>query len=514
MKGFFSRARLSVAAQYVYPARQRRPYVLGAIVALPLVALFVINAVAGRGQLVSNGPLSTNHALFGGDCSTCHAPFGAVTNARCESCHEKVGDPAGIYSFKTHYRYRSSDFDRSAPSSKEGACFTCHVEHTGRAQTLTAVGNDRCASCHFGSFDAHPEFQFAAERVADPANLYFSHTVHVKEIRADSGFDDIERVCLSCHVPQPDGATFRPISFDADCGACHLTSRTATPALPVLSGPSDNRPGVLSLEAIRARGGPGTRWAFYANPNEFQRLGPNIRKRPLYHADPWIMENLRFLRDRLYPTAELADLLRASADVPPKRVRGLYEEAIGTLNDRIAELRDEPDRDVQTELARLQELLATVKARLDDPYTPLDETRFDVSVSDESSAIGPSEREAYDRVIDDLTKPCQECHFVEQATIQAVQADQRTLVRAEFDHRAHVLHARCLDCHNQIPIREFAARDEKAPPEVDHAGIENLPPIATCRSCHAPHKAADRCVTCHVFHPDKERWSDLLRYQR
>lgn len=514
-KGFFTKARLSVAGNYVYPARQWRPYVLGALIAAPILGIFVYDAFAGRGDLVSNGPLSSNHALFGQDCATCHDPYQAVTNARCESCHEKVGAPVGVYGFEAHYRYRSDDFDRSAPASSEMECFACHTEHVGGDEMITRVDNARCSSCHFDSFtDEHPEMQFVADNLADPANLFFPHTVHVNEVRFEHELDDVERTCLYCHTPLPDGSSFEPVSFDDGCGDCHLTSGTATPDLPVRDGLDDESPGVVTLEALRASGRPGTAWAFYANPNEFQARGPNIRKRPVYHADPWIMENLRLLRSRLYPTAELADLLRASAAMPPKDSRAIYQEAIATLEARIDELRGEPSGQVQDELAALQELVDDVRERLDDPYEPLDETRFSVSVTDENPDLPPEEREALETVVNDLTEPCQECHFVDQAAIQGVQADQRSLSRAEFDHRAHIIHARCLDCHNRIPIREAAAAEEAAEPEVDHAGIVNLPSLETCRTCHAPSKATDDCVACHVFHPDKSQWSNLLRYGR
>ncbi len=514
MKGLFSRARLSVAARYLNPAGQRRPYVLGAILTLPLMALFALSAFAGKGDLVSNGPLSSNHALFGQDCATCHQAFTSVTNARCESCHEKAGDPVKAYAFDTHYRYRSSNFDRSAASSKEAGCIGCHVEHRGRDRSITQVGDANCASCHFSGFAEHPEFEFVAKNLRDPSNLKFEHTVHVKEVRDAREFTDIEQTCVNCHVAEDDGATFKPIAFDANCGECHLTSSTSTKPVPVLAGVDDERPGVLSLETIRNRQGPGTRWSFFANPNEIQQLGESVRKRPVYHADQWVMENLRFLRQRLYPTAELADLLRGSAETPPRSVTAIYEEAISTLTTRIAELRDDPSPTVQAELAELTTLLATVRQRLDDPFSPLDESRFAVSVGDQDASIVGPEREAYEQVVNDLTNPCQECHYVEQATIKAVQKDQRSLIRAEFNHRAHILHARCLDCHTQIPIKDNVASDAKATPETDNADILNDPPLATCKTCHAPKKAGDQCQTCHVFHPDKGRRSNLLRYHR
>ncbi|NNF03541.1 MAG: hypothetical protein HKN17_03660, partial [Rhodothermales bacterium] len=118
----------------------------------------------------------------------------------------------------------------------------------------------------------------------------------------------------------------------------------------------------------------------------------------------------------------------------------------------------------------------------------------------------------YADVIDGLTAVCQTCHRIENASIARVDTDQKTYRRAEFDHRAHYIQQTCLDCHTSIPIRSFAAREEKAPAEVDRAEILNLPTIETCQSCHAPKKAADSCVTCHLFHPDKSAHSDLLRY--
>lgn len=514
MKGLFTRARLSVASKYLMPAGQRGPYMIGLIITVPLLALFALSAFGGKGELVSNGPLSSNHALFGQDCATCHKAFGSVTDARCESCHETAGSKVKSYGFDTHYRYRSHDFDRTAASSKEGSCFSCHTEHRGRDHLIARVDDSRCASCHFKSFAQHPEFEFVAKAIKDPANLKFEHTIHVKEVRDARDIADIEQTCVTCHIAEDDGATFKPISYETNCGECHLTSTAKTGVVPLLSGAADDRPGVLSLETIRNRQGPGTRWSFFANPNEFESLGESVRKRPVYHADEWVMENLRFLRSRLYPTAELADLLRGSADTPPKNTNALYEEAVRTLNTRIVELRDDPGETVQAELAELTKLLATVRQRLDDPFSPLDESRFAVSVGDENPNIVGPQREAYTQVINDLTNPCQECHIVQQATIKAVQTSQRSLIRAEFNHRAHILHARCLDCHTQIPIKDNVASDAKATEATDNAEILNNPPIATCRNCHAPKKAGEQCATCHVFHPDKGRRSNLLHYQR
>ena len=84
--------------------------------------------------------------------------------------------------------------------------------------------------------------------------------------------------------------------------------------------------------------------------------------------------------------------------------------------------------------------------------------------------------------------------------------------RAEFDHRAHILQRRCLDCHAEIPIAENAEAVGPVDASLDRAEIQNVPGIDTCRECHRPEVAPTQCVTCHFFHPNKSRRSELLLY--
>ena len=102
-----------------------------------------------------------------------------------------------------------------------------------------------------------------------------------------------------------------------------------------------------------------------------------------------------------------------------------------------------------------------------------------------------------------------------ELTIARVQEDQRTLRRAEFNHRAHIIEVRCLECHTRIPITENLDASislYEIDPASDHAGILNLPGIEVCRECHNPRLASDRCTTCHLFHPDQSRRSELVLY--
>ncbi len=158
-----------------------------------------------------------------------------MTVEKCSVCHEKYGDELGVYSFGAHYVYRSDDFRRLVPSEHERPCFSCHLEHEGRDGSIKAVADSQCRTCHeFRSFnDGHPQFDFAAESIADDGAVSFGHTHHVRELMKKEGLEDLERACLYCHNAQADGRNFDPIDFDRHCDACHLQATTATPALPI-----------------------------------------------------------------------------------------------------------------------------------------------------------------------------------------------------------------------------------------------------------------------------------------
>ncbi len=509
-KGRFGRFGFPVSARY--PERRRRAplYLVGVVGALAIAGIFAFNAAFGDGTLVAGGPLSSNHAGFGTDCSSCHTPNQGVTDAKCAVCHEKFGDDLGIHSLDAHYVYRSGDYSRIRPVDEAVTCASCHAEHGGTHAAIATGTDASCASCHeFGAFEAHPEFDVVAEQLVDIDNLRFTHTQHVIELQRREGLNDIEQACLYCHNADSEGEGFEPIAFETHCDACHLTTSTATPFLALASG---NRPGVRTLEAIATARGAGDRWAFFANPGEYQTNGGNIRKRPVYHADPWILENLRTLRQALYPTTDLADLLVASADVDMRDAGILYDEAIQTLRVYIDELRDQPSRDIQAQLEQAGALLTQLERKLADPLRPRDETQFLVSAAELNPALSAQDVAAYETLVADLTMPCQTCHVVEKATIKRVQADQSTYLRAEFDHRAHIIQTRCLDCHGDIPIRSFAAIDSIPPVELDRAEIHNLPAVAQCQTCHTAGKASDTCATCHDFHPDTSQRSNLLLY--
>jgi hypothetical protein len=514
-KGVFSReSRLPIAGRYLWPGGRTATLVAGLVgCAVALVALGVARLAGGANPLAP-GPVAASHANFERRCAACHAGRGTPAAASCRVCHEKVDDRHGTYSFAAHYAYRNAGgARRTGEAAREVPCAACHPEHRGRQAALTVVADSRCLGCHrFGSFErGHPEFRFAREHVPDDANLRFPHHPHVKAVREKKGYADPQLTCLYCHNPDARGDGFQPIDFDRHCSACHLDSSAGTPRLPV-GNPADPRaPGVETLERIQQRRGAGIRWAFFTNPEEFQQAGGKVAKRPVYHQDPWILENLRQIRRTLYPDLGLAELLKTAVDGRAGAGPALSREAVATLREETTGLRGRPEPEVQEELARLDALLAVVEARLRQGEA------LPASLFAAGRAVDPAltaeQAARLQRLALDLTEPCRKCHVVSGAAILRPQTDQRTLVAAEFSHRTHrIERPLCTDCHDAIPgLGAVAApRDE----HLDVAATQNLPTLAVCRQCHTAAAASNRCVTCHLFHPDRGRYADLVAYQR
>lgn len=516
-KGFYSDVPLNVAKRYLYPASRRRMLLWGGLAAAALGIFAAIDFRWRDARFLSNGPVSSAHATFEQDCAACHTPFGEVSVDACSTCHEKYGDEIGVYSFASHFLYRSNDFSRLATSEHETNCAACHTEHLGRDAEITRVDDARCLTCHaYGSFNEdHPQFDFVAESIPDDDALAFTHIHHTREIMESQGIFDVERACLYCHSPKPDGKSFEPIDFDRHCDACHLTANTSTARLPV---EASDAPGVVTLDTLVERQEPGTQWAFFANPNEYRQVGSRVSKSPVHHNDDWVLYNLRRLRRALYPDAGLAELLRVSADAPAGEVETLYREAVATLQDYAQGLRSRPEPEIQAELQRIEELLAGVERALEDPYAPLDETEFLLALDAPRQDLGDDAISEIEQLVDQLTQPCQTCHRIDRATIARVQKDQAVLQRAEFNHHAHILQMRCLDCHTEIPIADalqggnIGGDIQSGESPVDQASIQNLPRIESCQECHQQSVSSNRCITCHEFHPDKNRQSDLLLY--
>ena len=480
---------------------------------LAIVLALVLDIGFGAGNLGQTGGLSSAHATLEGSCAACHDTSETVSAEKCSSCHRQLSGASGQYGFDAHYVYVSGEAPRAVEHGHETGCAACHVEHQGRGADIRATFSDRqCADCHdVGSFDRHPEFDFAAEAIPDDAGLTFTHVRHVDLVMEERALDGAEDACLACHAPAPDGRGFLPISFEAACAACHLTGDDESAELPIqprgvplLRGAGDGAVltlGVETLETVRARLAPGEQWARRTSAAQFDVEDGLVVRAGVEHADPWILHNLRRLRRALYPSGGLADLLTASADIAPADRRVLYDEALATLRGRTDELRGRDEDWVRATLLEFDGMMEALERRIGETDAAHDDAPFRLGPPD--SRLTDAQLDAADAFAARLAEPCLQCHTVERATIRRVQYTQSVLRRARYDHRPHVMLRGCLDCHTRIPIADHVGTGRAVPAGIDNAAIQNVPAIEACRQCHTPDLSVDRCVACHWFHPDR-----------
>jgi hypothetical protein len=547
-KKLFTPINLPVSAGYLLPASRRTMVLFGSGIGAAILLYFSFDTLFQKSHFISTGAISSNHANFETDCAACHQPGHSAADALCSSCHEKTSELT-VYDFASHYLYRSNDFRRTSIDtlhkfqSHEQPCRSCHVEHRGREAAITEVPDAKCLGCHpYGSFNKnHPEFDFAREKSPDDSTLKMTHLRHTvfvlqqlkgmeqveplfKTLKAET-MDFIhfyEAACLYCHNPEPDGRNFKNIDFDKHCAQCHLKADAVVQGLPPFDPGNPNQAGAESIRQMQQRGGPGLLWTFSANPNLVSDQDGEVSKNPVTHKDPWILENLKRVRKTLYSGDGLFDLLDSSGPVSRSRVDSLYGAVIGQLQKYAGELQNRSE--LKTEINKINSRLNTSRQRLDAPSPTRTLTPLEFPFSLANSGLTENQQAGFKQLAFDLTRSdgpeCQKCHFVENAIIRRVQADQNILNRSEFNHRAHILEKRCTDCHTSIPIDEkklrfsverFSEFEQTLPKTfmADRAITQNIPAISNCRSCHAENKVSNRCVTCHQFHPNKEHRSKL-----
>lgn len=518
--------------------------VLGAV----FLTYFFFDASFQKNSFISSGELSSGHAVFEKKCESCHDIGHGVVDALCSNCHEKTSVYT-VYDFEAHYLYRSNDAQRVSPAARqeyadrELPCSSCHIEHRGKEADLKLVSDRKCVTCHeFGSFNKnHPEFEFARTNRPDDANLLMTHIRHtgfvLSELNGGAPLEAVfqklkmetmdfrfffEGACLYCHHPDPDGRNFQNIDFDKHCAQCHLKGDAAVQGLPRRDPPAPDKPGVETIRDMQMRGGPGLAWVYATNPNQTMVEGGEISKSPIYHKDPWIMENLRQIRRTLYPTDGLFDLLESSGEATLQDVDTLYHRAIAALQKHTIELRARVE--LKGEVSKIRAYLEEAREKLQDPLAPRKLQGFRFPFDSPNPGIAESTRQQFEKLARDLTAEdgpeCQKCHLLDHVAIARVRADQKVLVRAEFNHRAHILQLRCMDCHTAIAIDE--AKIKMAVESIstfktafadayaaDQAATQNLPRIRSCTACHARQQVSDKCTTCHQFHPNKQQRSSL-----
>ena len=210
-----------------------------AVVALAAAGLwFGTTTLLRGGTLLSAGPMSTSHAVFGERCELCHVPVVAATrwtpalgmrrhvpDSACLSCH--VAEP--------HH---------PAESVQHPRCSSCHEEHVG-AMHLAATKDAGCTQCHahletrggavaiareVSSFAGnHPDFRLLptateSERAAATA-LVFNHAEHLKAgLKGGNGPVTLTRSTCDAARMGADGRQgdgMQPVDFEKSCRSCH-----------------------------------------------------------------------------------------------------------------------------------------------------------------------------------------------------------------------------------------------------------------------------------------------------
>jgi predicted CXXCH cytochrome family protein len=455
-KKIFSAARLPIADRYMIP-NGRGWLMWGSLAGVAGVALWLFLSLQFKGvEALARAPLSSSHANFESTCSACHEPFRSAVSENCLVCHERFGS-ADVFSYQAHFTAHPGipDHDLTVPDApeRELPCAGCHAEHRGRQAEITAVADSLCLDCHrIGSFNTdHPEFEVLRGAVEDDPYLRFTHRTHVAYVVDANTFEDPQRACLACHQPEASGEGFKPLDFDQQCSTCHQ----------------------------------------------------------IPHGDPQILEDLREIRQQLRPDPGLGDLLDAA--VGPGwngSEEDLYREAIVRLRSLAAGMRGSSRSSVR-KLREIDRLLTSAEARLDGGDLGAGIGPF-LTAGSYNPTLSATELARLQRRAADLTAPCIKCHTVSDAAILRVEKDQKALSRAHFNHRAHVVQRPfCVDCHGAIPgLLDEAPWAE----ELDVAQTWNIPGIESCRQCHTPREASNRCVTCHTFHPGRDAETTFRGY--
>ncbi len=539
---------LPVSRHYIAQVSRKGMVLFGCILGAVFLTYFFFDAAYNKNSFISSGVLSSGHANLQKKCDSCHNPGHSVADALCSGCHEKTSIH-DIYGFNSHYIYRSQSADRVSPEAlnkhagKEMSCSSCHVEHRGKEANISLVSDKKCLSCHeFGAFNQdHPEFDFAKSGDPDDSTLLMTHIRHtafvLKETKGISSIDALfqslkiktmdfthffEEACLYCHTPDSDGKSFQNINFEKHCARCHLKADAIVQGLPVFNPVLPEQAGVETIRQLQFRGGPGLSWAFSANPNLTYTEDGEVTKNSIYHKDPWIMENLRQIRKKLFPGTGLFDLLDTSGEVTQQRVDTLYNQAIRQLQSQTNELQNRSE--LKGELGKINILLDKARQQLQKPLSARSKARFQFPFNKTNQRLSESQRATFLQLAVDLTAEggpqCRKCHIVANASVARVSAAQGVLINSEFNHRAHVLEKRCLECHTEIPITEnimkmavenYATFKEKFSSiyHVDRAETQNIPKLLTCQKCHSDEKVSNSCTTCHKFHPNKRYRSSL-----
>ena len=433
------------------------------LAALACIALWLAGNAAWHGPtMLSSGPISSSHAVFGEKCAACHKPVAGnlfhragfrkeVPDSACLACHAVPAHHAN---------------QQNPPN-----CSICHVEHTG-SMMLAHTADSHCTACHanlravnaqtqFASsirsfIDGHPEFAPVRGGFAFDNGIRFAHAAHMKKgLQGPRG--PVQMACADCHRPVADQSTAWPYGAAMRTAAFTLTGGRTLNAADVQ---------MLDRDRGRAYQAPVT---YAAGCQACHALKFDVHltdEAP--HAEPAEVRAFVAARIRAF-AAEHPDIVAAelrhwppasTARVPRARLTAVPHNAAEWVTVRTAEAE--------------QRLWHQSCGLCHEGQIP--DINADATVAELAAALGNPE-----------TLP----------KLAPTHQPVRWLTHAVFDHASHQAVA-CAECHSKAAASQ-------------NANEVLLPSIATCRRCHNGEShpqgpalgyghAESGCFLCHEYH--------------
>jgi hypothetical protein len=270
---------------------------LTACTLLTVGGLIILLSADWRDQVLSPGPLSSQHAQLLAanstqpNCAACHGAAdrsvagwsasligingsGKTQSQRCMDCHDKsiaTEHALAAHSVSSELLRRITEPADKAPAD-EIACATCHREHRGGQFDLTAMDNAACQACHQQRYESfatdHPDFgDWPYER---RTRIVFNHASHSAKHFAEKKqtFD-----CRMCHLDDASGAVQLTAGYEAACASCHdeKIATSVAGGVPILSLPT------IDVEVLKAAGFDIGTWPDAATGDFDGRLSPMMK---------------------------------------------------------------------------------------------------------------------------------------------------------------------------------------------------------------------------------------------
>ena len=201
---------------FKHPSRLRRWQGLLALAAVIASCVWLIATFGFTGQqMLSSGPISSAHAVFGAKCETCHQPIRSglfhragfrrdVPDSACMQCHAvPVHQESLLHPMKGMPNVR---------------CSSCHIEHEG-SMMLADTTDSGCIQCHshllippgaphvataiYSFVKGHPQFAPLQAGFQNNQAIKFSHAEHLQRgLLGPRG--KVTMACSDCHRPAAD----------------------------------------------------------------------------------------------------------------------------------------------------------------------------------------------------------------------------------------------------------------------------------------------------------------------